>query len=191
MRDLLEKDDPAAVAAAAPSEALGALDAVLAASVEGADDFSRLHLLAPCDLQAVKACGVTFARSMLERVIEERAKGDPARARAIRDQVAGIVGGALSAVKPGSEQAARTKALLQDAGYWSQYLEVGIGPDAEVFTKAQPLSAVGPGAAIGILRVGGGSGDGGKGRRNAAERQERAARGRLGRLDRHVFPSCL
>ena len=150
MSDLLDESDPAAAVAHAPFEREWPLEPVLAASLGRTAGQPRL--LAPCDLQAVKACGVTFAKSMLERVIEERAKGDPSRAAAIRGQVAGIVGGALSSVRPGSEAAMRAKALLMEAGYWSQYLEVGIGPDAEVFTKSQPLSAVGLGAEIGILR---------------------------------------
>jgi fumarylacetoacetate (FAA) hydrolase family protein len=107
-------------------------------------------LLAPCDLQAIKAAGVTFAGSMIERVIEERAKGDPARAEAIRAELAGILGGSLRGVTPGSEAAAAVKAKLQAAGMWSQYLEVGIGPDAEVFTKAPPMAAVGCGSEIGV-----------------------------------------
>lgn len=108
------------------------------------------RLLAPCDLQAIKAAGVTFAGSMVERVIEERAKGDPARAEAIRAELAGILGGSLRGVRPGSAAAAEVKARLQAAGMWSQYLEVGIGPDAEVFTKAPPMAAVGCGSEIGV-----------------------------------------
>lgn len=146
-RDVCEMDDPAAWIAAAPGRALGALDEVAAAPV---GDLSRTHFLAPCDLQAVKACGVTFARSMVERVIEERAAGDPARAEAIRARVAAAIGGSLRDLRAGSEAAAGVKAELIAAGLWSQYLEVGIGPDAEVFTKAQPLSAVGPGAEVGL-----------------------------------------
>ena len=126
---------------------LGPLDAFL-----NLGDGTGRHgqLLAPCDLQAVKAAGVTFAGSMIERVIEERAKGDPARAEAIRAELAGILGGSLRGVVPGSEAAAAVKAKLQAAGMWSQYLEVGIGPDAEVFTKAPPMAAVGCGAEIGV-----------------------------------------
>ncbi|MCI4645958.1 MAG: fumarylacetoacetate hydrolase family protein [Hyphomonadaceae bacterium] len=108
------------------------------------------NLLAPCDLQAIKAAGVTFATSMLERVIEERAEGDAARAEALRAELAPMVGGDLSKIRPGSTQAAELKAALQEKGVWSQYLEVGIGPDAEIFTKAQPMSAVGCGAEIGV-----------------------------------------
>ncbi|MFT4160055.1 fumarylacetoacetate hydrolase family protein [Shinella sp.] len=150
MRDLLEADDPAAVVRAAGGEDLGALDAVLEASVEGAGDLSRLHLLAPCDLQTVKACGVTFARSMIERVIEEKAAGDPALAEKMRTRVTAIIGDSLRDLKAGSESAAKVKAALIEEGVWSQYLEVGIGPDAEVFTKAPVLAAVGWGASVGL-----------------------------------------
>ncbi|MFM2356900.1 MAG: hypothetical protein RLZZ528_2636 [Pseudomonadota bacterium] len=110
-------------------------------------------LLAPCDLQPVKAAGVTFAGSMIERVIEERAKGDPARADAIRRDLAGAIGANLRGVVPGSENAARVKAILQDKGLWSQYLEVGIGPDAEIFTKAPPMASLGCGATLGLNPV--------------------------------------
>jgi fumarylacetoacetate (FAA) hydrolase family protein len=108
------------------------------------------QLLAPADLQAIKAAGVTFADSMLERVIEEQAKGDPLRAQEIRGRLAPVLGDNLKGLVAGSEKAAEVKALLQDMGLWSQYLEVGIGPDAEIFTKAQPMSSVGCGAAVGI-----------------------------------------
>ena len=108
------------------------------------------ELLAPADLQAIKAAGVTFADSMLERVIEEQAKGDPQRAQDIRGRLAPVLGDNLRGLAAGSEKAAEVKSLLQDMGLWSQYLEVGIGPDAEIFTKAQPMSSVGCGALIGI-----------------------------------------
>lgn len=106
--------------------------------------------ISPVDLQTVKACGVTFARSMLERVIEERAGGDPAKADQIRSGLADTVGADISEILPGSEEAAQLKEALIRQGIWSQYLEVGIGPDAEVFTKAPVLSSVGLGAEIGI-----------------------------------------
>jgi fumarylacetoacetate (FAA) hydrolase family protein len=109
-------------------------------------------LLAPCDLQAIKACGVTFVASMLERVIEEQARGDASKAAAVRESVAAIIGNDLGRIKPGSAEAARVKEVLIAKGMWSQYLEVGIGPDAEIFTKSQPMSAVGSGAEIGIHR---------------------------------------
>lgn len=146
MSGLLERDDLAG-ALAADHPHLGPLDAFLNLG-DGTGRHGRL--LAPCDLQAIKAAGVTFAGSMIERVIEERAKGDPARAEAIRNELAGILGGSLRGVQPGSEAAAAAKAKLQAAGMWSQYLEVGIGPDAEVFTKAPPMAAVGCGAEIGV-----------------------------------------
>lgn len=107
-------------------------------------------LLAPADLQVIKAAGVTFAASMLERVIEERAGGDPHAAEAIREQVRAVIGDNLASIEPGSDNALRLKALLVEQGLWSQYLEVGIGPDAEIFTKAPVLAAVGSGAEIGI-----------------------------------------
>lgn len=113
-------------------------------------DGTKGELLAPIDLQAVKAAGVTFADSMLERVIEEQAKGDPSQAQAVRARLAPVLGDNLRGLVAGSEKAQQVKALLQEMGLWSQYLEVGIGPDAEIFTKAQPMSSVGCGSMIGI-----------------------------------------
>lgn len=107
-------------------------------------------LLAPNDILATKACGVTFIRSLLERVIEEKAKGDPQIASQVRRTILDTLGDDLSKVKPGSPETVRLKEQLIEQGVWSQYLEVGIGPDAEVFTKAQPMSSVGFGAEIGI-----------------------------------------
>ena len=121
------------------------------AAVDGRDE-TAAWLLAPSDLQAIKAAGVTFVASMLERVIEEQARGDPARADAVRRKIVGVVGDNLRGVRPGSAAAARVKEVLLAEGLWSQYLEVGIGPDAEIFTKSQPMSAVGTGADIGIHR---------------------------------------
>ena len=149
MSGLLERED-LGPALAGDFPHLGPLDTFLDLG-DGTGRSGRL--LAPCDLQAIKAAGVTFAGSMVERVIEERAKGDPARAEAIRGELAGILGGSLRGVQPGSEAAAAVKAKLQAAGMWSQYLEVGIGPDAEVFTKAPPMAAVGCGAEIGVHRA--------------------------------------
>jgi fumarylacetoacetate (FAA) hydrolase family protein len=106
--------------------------------------------LAPCDLQAVKAAGVTFVASMLERVIEEQARGDASRAEAVRQAVVAVIGDNLRSVVPGSPESAKLKEVLLAQGMWSQYLEVGIGPDAEIFTKAQPMSAVGSGSQVGI-----------------------------------------
>lgn len=147
VRDLLERDDPAAFLCGPLGRDVGALDDLFAIRQP---DRSRVHLLAPVDLQAIKACGVTFARSMIERVIEERAGGDPARASSIRDKVATIIGMSLRDLKAGSEAAQAVKVALIEENLWSQYLEVGIGPDAEVFTKSQVLSSVGTGADIGL-----------------------------------------
>lgn len=113
----------------------------------------RPCLLAPCDFQALKACGVTFARSMVERVIDERTSGDPARADELRQRIGALIGDSLSSIRAGSEKASEVKAALSAEGLWSQYLEVGIGPDAEVFTKSQPMSAVGHGAQVGVNRI--------------------------------------
>ena len=145
--DICDMDDPVAYVRGANGETVGPL-AGIEANRPG--DLSRPHLLAPCDMQAVKACGVTFASSMVERVIEEKAAGDPKKALAIRDRVGEIIGGSLRNIKAGSEEAAKVKAALIAEGMWSQYLEVGIGPDAEVFSKAQVLSSMGPGADVGL-----------------------------------------
>jgi fumarylacetoacetate (FAA) hydrolase family protein len=109
-----------------------------------------LRMLAPCDLQCIKACGVTFAVSAVERVIEERARGDSAQAQAIREALGQKVGADIRAVRPGSAEAARLKDALIADRLWSQYLEVAIGPDAEVFTKSPVLSSVGWGDWIGV-----------------------------------------
>jgi fumarylacetoacetate (FAA) hydrolase family protein len=114
------------------------------------DDAAALRLLAPIDLQVVKAAGVTFATSAVERVIEERARGDVAAAQAIRAGLGARVGDDVGNVRPGTEAAARLKAALIAEGLWSQYLEVAIGPDAEIFTKAPVLSAVGWGEQVGV-----------------------------------------
>ena len=148
MSDLFESADLLAIARDADGEALGSAADLLQASI---DHQPGLRLLAPCDLQAIKACGVTFAVSLLERVLEEQAKGDPARAIALRQQMQDTLGANLADIRPGSEAAARLKADLIQSGLWSQYMEVGIGPDAEVFTKSQPMSAVGHGAPVGLL----------------------------------------
>lgn len=142
MSALLDRADLAQVVTGRDHPDLGPLDGFL--------DGSLGRLLAPVDLQAVKAAGVTFAGSMVERVIEEQARGDSARAADIRARLEPVIGASLHDVRAGSAKAAEVKALLQDMGLWSQYLEVGIGPDAEIFTKAQPMSAVGCGDLVGI-----------------------------------------
>ena len=129
---------------------LASLVDVLANSDESQRDEGRPWLLAPCDLQAIKASGVTFVASLLERVIEEQARGDATRADDIRHDLSSILGDKLSGIVPGSSEAERVKQVLIARGAWSQYLEVGIGPDAEIFTKAPVLSAVGSGADVGI-----------------------------------------
>jgi fumarylacetoacetate (FAA) hydrolase family protein len=126
------------------------LPAVLANSAHAARDTAKPWLLAPIDLQAVKACGVTYVRSMLERVIEERCRGDASQAEAVRGEVRGIIGDDLSQLRPGSAEAAAVKAALVEKGWWSQYLEVGIGPDAEIFSKCPPMASVGIGAKVGV-----------------------------------------
>jgi fumarylacetoacetate (FAA) hydrolase family protein len=129
---------------------VGSLAPVLANSAADARAGDAPWLLAPCDLQAIKASGVTFVASTLERVIEEQARGDPAKAESVRAAIVAVIGDNLASIRPGSPEAAALKDVLIGQGAWSQYLEVGIGPDAEIFTKAQPMSAVGQGAEIGI-----------------------------------------
>jgi fumarylacetoacetate (FAA) hydrolase family protein len=151
---LLELDDPVGLVRQAlrdnDAPRIAALDVSLANSDEAARDPELPWLLAPCDLQAVKASGVTFVASLLERVIEEQARGDASRAETIRAALGGVLGDNLAGIVPGSPQAAQVKEVLIAQGAWSQYLEVGIGPDAEIFTKAPVLSAVGTGADVGI-----------------------------------------
>ena len=147
---LIELDYPAQAVRNSAGARLGDTAAVLANSAWNRREKSMPWFLAPIDLQAIKAAGVTFVSSMLERVIEEQARGDPGRAEDIRKAVVAAVGDDLAKVVPGSPEADKVKQALVQRGAWSQYLEVGIGPDAEVFTKAQPMSAVGVGAEIGI-----------------------------------------
>jgi fumarylacetoacetate (FAA) hydrolase family protein len=148
-RDLCESPGAASALRAAKGEHLGSLEDILANTPLETRDANRPWLLAPIDLQAVKAAGVTFATSMLERVIEERARGDRAGAERAREEMAKLIGTDLATLKPGSPEAQKLKDALLAEGAWSQYLEVGIGPDAEIFTKAQPMSAVGAGAEAG------------------------------------------
>lgn len=150
MRDLCETPDPASALRAARGESLGPLDPILANADPARRDTEKPWLLAPVDLHAIKAAGVTFAISMLERVIEERARGDLGKAAAIRAEMTALIGDDLARLKPGSAEAQKLKDHLVAIGAWSQYLEVGIGPDAEIFTKAQPMSAVGTGMEAGL-----------------------------------------
>ena len=149
MSQLLARTDRVALARTAPGKVAGTIDALLANSGDGRNA-ARPSLLAPNDLQAIKASGVTFVHSLLERVIEEQARGDTTKAEAIRAQVMQIIGDNLASVKPGSREADEIKRVLVAQGAWSQYLEVGIGPDAEIFTKSQVMSAVGLGAEVGL-----------------------------------------
>ena len=153
MRDLLEMDDPAGHLQSCEGTPIGTVAEIAANSWNRRGDLNVPHLLAPFDLQAVKACGVTFAQSIIERVIEEKAKGDASQADAIRARCIEILGSSLTSVKAGSDEAQAVKDALIEADMWSQYLEVGIGPDAEVFTKAQPMSSVGWGAEVGLHPV--------------------------------------
>ncbi len=146
---LLETTNAGDRLTSATGSTIGGLSEILA-NTGPKPDRQRPFFLAPVDLQALKACGVTFARSMLERVIEERAGGDPGKAEDIRKSLTAEVGSDLSAIKPGSADAERLRKSLQERGLWSQYIEVGIGPYAEVFSKSQPLSAVGTGAEVGL-----------------------------------------
>lgn len=150
VRDICEMTDPAAFVREAAGKAVGALDEICANSFEAGRDPAKPYLLSPVDLQAVKASGVTFVVSLLERVIEEQARGSAEKADAIRADIAGLIGDDLSKLKPGSPEAMACKQKLIARGVWSQYLEVGIGPDAEIFTKCQPMASVGFGADVGL-----------------------------------------
>jgi fumarylacetoacetate (FAA) hydrolase family protein len=150
MRDLCEEPRPAALAAADKGDSVGQLAEILANTPRDRRDPRKPWLLAPVDLQAIKAAGVTFAVSMLERVIEEKARGAPEQVPAIRSEIGAVIGEDLSRLKPGSPQAMALKKLLVAKGMWSQYLEVGIGPDAEIFTKAPAMAAVGHLAEVGV-----------------------------------------
>ncbi len=150
LAELLDRRDVVSVARHAPGAALGPVQAVLANALATSPDPALPRLLAPCDLQAIKACGVTFAVSLLERVIEAQAGGNAARAHDLRESLTAALGTDLSGIRPGSATAQKLKAEFVARGAWSPYLEVGLGPDAEVFTKAQPMSAVGFGDAVGL-----------------------------------------
>lgn len=151
---LLELPDVAKRVQAALADGSAPRIAELAEALDNSNEETRdpavPWLLAPCDLQVIKASGVTFVESLLERVIEEQARGDASKAEDIRAALSGVLGDNLAGIVPGSPQAMKVKEVLLAQGAWSQYLEVGIGPDAEIFTKAPVLSAVGTGADIGI-----------------------------------------
>jgi fumarylacetoacetate (FAA) hydrolase family protein len=153
MRDLCETADPASAAQAAGGRTLGSVAEILANTPPETRDPRKPWLLAPIDLQVIKAAGVTFATSMLERVIEERARGNPAAAAEIRATIGTLIGDDLSKLRAGSAEAMKLKQVLMEKGAWSQYLEVGIGPDAEIFTKSQVMSAVGHGMEAGLHPV--------------------------------------
>ncbi|AOJ80812.1 fumarylacetoacetate hydrolase [Burkholderia savannae] len=147
--DLFERPDILEIVRYGEGEFLGSIDDILKDALDpGA--VSPARLLAPCDVQAIKACGVTFAVSLLERVIEESARGDAKNSHEMRRAITTLIGADLSEIKPGSEAAAKLKEALLQNGAWSQYMEVGIGPDAEVFTKSQPMASVGFGADVGL-----------------------------------------
>jgi fumarylacetoacetate (FAA) hydrolase family protein len=150
MRDLCEHKTPAVAVRAVKGNNLGTVADILANAAPDTRNRSKPWLLTPIDLQAIKAAGVTFVVSMLERVIEEKARGDANAAISIRSHIQDLVGNDLRKLKPGSPEAAALKETLIKAGAWSQYLEVGIGPDAEIFTKGQPMSAVGSMMDVGI-----------------------------------------
>lgn len=147
---LLATDDPSGAAQSKRGKKIGDIDNILANTSYRDRNSDMPYFLAPADLHALKACGVTFVRSMLERVIEEQTKGDPNKAAEMRSLIGMQIGGSLKDVVPGSQEAAQIKAVLIEQDLWSQYLEVGIGPDAEVFTKSQPMAAVGTGTEIGV-----------------------------------------
>ena len=150
MSELLELADPVAAVRQHTGARLGDTAAILRNSSQDERKTALPWFLAPCDLQALKATGVTFVNSVLERVIEEQARGDASKAESVRRAVVAVIGDNLGSVKPGSPEAAKLKEVLVAQGAWSQYLEVAIGPDAEVFTKSAPMSAVGVGAEVGI-----------------------------------------
>ncbi|HEX7936966.1 MAG TPA: fumarylacetoacetate hydrolase family protein [Paraburkholderia sp.] len=149
--DLFDRGDLAKLAREAAGESLGHVGDLIESTLGSHREERQPYLLAPCDLQPIKACGVTFAVSLLERVIEEQAGGDPTKAEEVRAAITRLIGTDLSKIKPGSDAAIKLKEELQRRGAWSQYMEVGIGPDAEVFSKSQPMSAVGLSADIGLL----------------------------------------
>ena len=149
LSDLLESASPLEAVRNTRGRYIGSVEELLANTGLESDP-AKAFLLPPADLQVIKAAGVTFASSMIERVIEEQAGGDAAKAEKVRSLVTAAIGDNLRSIKPGSTEAARLKGVLIEQGLWSQYLEVGIGPDAEIFTKAPVLASVGSGSEIGI-----------------------------------------
>ncbi|MEI4483996.1 MULTISPECIES: fumarylacetoacetate hydrolase family protein [unclassified Phyllobacterium] len=150
VRDIAELENPAAYVAQAEGVEIGDINTIVENSWSETSNSGAPSLVSPIDLQAVKASGVTFVASMLERVIEEQAKGDKAKADSLRTDVLNLIGADLSQIVPGSPAAMKVKEALIARGAWSQYLEVGIGPDAEIFTKGQPMSTVGYGSDVGL-----------------------------------------
>ena len=132
---------------------LGGINSVLQNTMAENRDPQQAHFLAPVDLHAIKACGVTFVTSLLERVIEERSGGKAELAVAMRAEFIAALGMDISSIRPDSVEADQLKDYMQSQGIWSQYMEVGIGPYAEVFTKSQCLSAVGLGDFVGVNRI--------------------------------------
>ncbi|MGH9370532.1 MAG: fumarylacetoacetate hydrolase family protein [Vicinamibacterales bacterium] len=148
---LLNMDDPvAAIRGARSLPRIGATSDLLANTGPDRRNERAPWFLAPCDLQSIKASGVTFVASLLERVIEEQARGDAGKAEGLRTSILSVIGNSLHDCRPGSAEAMRLKEVLIRQGVWSQYLEVGIGPDAEIFTKCPPMASVGTGAEVGI-----------------------------------------
>lgn len=148
--DLLDRHDLLEFVRTCPGEPLGDVVGWLDRSLTACRSQGARSLSAPASPEAVKACGVTFAVSLLERVIEEQAGGDATKAEKIRIDLQRTIGSDLSAIRPGSPEAETLKRELIRQGTWSQYMEVGIGPDAEVFSKSQPMSAVGFGDDVGL-----------------------------------------
>ncbi len=145
---VLRDPDPAARAVTAIGEPT--MRTGLGSALESIGDRSKPHLLSPVDLQPIKAAGVTFVESMLERVIEEATHGDASLAAGARTRILETIGSDVAELRPGSDEALRFRDAMIAAGRWSPYLEVGLGPDAEIFTKASPMSAVGTGMPVGI-----------------------------------------
>ena len=151
--EILNSEDPTALLKALRTrEHIGPAPELLENSIVPHAAANAPFCLAPADLQSLKACGVTFVDSLLERVIEEHCDGNAARAAEARREIESQIGNELRSVHPGTLEAEALKRVLQARGLWSQYLEVGLGRYVEVFTKAQPLSAVGFGAEIGLHR---------------------------------------